>query len=228
MSPDQKTKSESARINGAKSRGPITPAGRAKSSRNSLRHGLSAKSVVLPYEDAEQFEQLLEAYVDQFDPRTAVEMELVEAIAVARWRLRRTREVETSLLSTELERRKDDIAKQPVYQSGTERMAYVFKMVSDNSQSLSMLVRYEGALTRSYDRAVKQLNALQRTPPQIRPRQNEPTDDAQPEPLTPAEPATSRSEPSVPASPESSDPSDSRTADPTPGTSTSPLAPSPE
>jgi hypothetical protein len=78
------TKSDTSRANGAKSRGPVTREGRAKSARNSIRHGLRAKSIVLPTESEEEFQSLLDSYHDQFDPQTGVEMELVEAIAVAR------------------------------------------------------------------------------------------------------------------------------------------------
>jgi hypothetical protein len=213
-------KSETARINGAKSHGPSTHEGRAKSSRNSLRHGLSAKSVVLPHEDAAQFHQLLDAHIDQFHPRTDVEMELVEAMAVARWRLRRICAVETSLLTTELDRRQEDIAREPEYKTGDDRLAYVFKKLADNSQSLNVLVRYEGTLNRSYDRAFKQLQTLQ--------RQNEPNPAPVLALVNRAEPSTSRSEPCGPASPGLSDPSGSRTVDPTPDMSTSPRAHAPE
>src|SRR5258708_40102272 len=78
------TKGDASRANGAKSRGPVTPEGRAKSARNSIRHGLRAKSIVLPTESKEEYQSLLDSYHDQFDPQTAVEMELVEAMAVAR------------------------------------------------------------------------------------------------------------------------------------------------
>jgi hypothetical protein len=103
------SRAEAARANGAKSRGPATPDGRAKSSRNSLRHGLSAKSVLLPDESHEQFQLLLDAHIQQFRPTTPVEMDLVEAMALSRWRLRRIWAIETSLFANELTRRTEDI-----------------------------------------------------------------------------------------------------------------------
>src|SRR4029077_20633445 len=79
-------RSETARANGAKSHGPVTPEGRAVSSRNSLRHGFTAGSVVLPTESQEDFQALLDSYADQFDPQGGVEMDLVQTMAAARWR----------------------------------------------------------------------------------------------------------------------------------------------
>jgi hypothetical protein len=137
-------KSETARANGAKSRGPATPEGRARSSRNSLRHGLSAKSVVLPAESHEQFLLLLDAHIQQFQPASDVEMELVEAMAVARWRLRRIWAIETSLLAHELQRRAEDMDDEFTEMSGEDRLAWVFQKLADNKQSLSLLARYEG------------------------------------------------------------------------------------
>ena len=48
-----------SRRNGARSRGPRTAAGKARSSKNALKHGLCARQlVVLPQEDAAAFEAL--------------------------------------------------------------------------------------------------------------------------------------------------------------------------
>jgi hypothetical protein len=167
MSSDRKSnlklvsKAEAARANGAKSRGPATPEGRAKSSSNSLRHGLSAKSVLLPAESHEQFQLLLDAHIQQFHPANPVEMDLVEAMAVARWRLRRIWAIETSLLGHELERRAEDMDEEFSEMSAEDRLAWVFQKVADNNQSLSLLARYEGNLNRAFDRAFRQLSILQ-------------------------------------------------------------------
>lgn len=67
----------------SKSGGPATPEGRARSSRNSLRHGLTAKSVVLPHESRAEFQLLVDSHIAQFAPFGGVEMELVEAMAAA-------------------------------------------------------------------------------------------------------------------------------------------------
>jgi hypothetical protein len=53
-----KLKSDTARVNGAKSRGPKTAAGLEKSSHNALSHGLTARhTLVLECENLEEFEQ---------------------------------------------------------------------------------------------------------------------------------------------------------------------------
>lgn len=172
MSSDRKSslklvsKADAARANGAKSRGPSTAEGRAKSSRNSLRHGLSAKSVLLPAESHEQFQLLLDAHIQQFHPANPVEMDLVEAMAVARWRLRRIWAIETSLLANELTRRAEDIDEEFTEITADERLAWIFQRMADGGQSLALLARYEGNLNRAFDRAFKQLNILQ--------QQNEP------------------------------------------------------
>jgi hypothetical protein len=162
-------KSETARANGAKSRGPVTPEGRAASSRNSVRHGLTAKSVVLPTESREQFQLLLDSYLDQFHPATGVEMELVETMAVARWRMLRICAIETSVLSTELVRRAEDMNREFTGLNDDDRLAWVFQKLADHGSSLALLARYEAALNRSYDRAFKQLQILQRAQPSPEP-----------------------------------------------------------
>jgi hypothetical protein len=102
--PTSSKKSATARANGAKSHGPATAAGRARSSQNATRHGLAGQSIVLPTESLEEFHALLNSYLADFAPAGLVETELVEAMVAARWRLRRIATIETTFLGNEIDR----------------------------------------------------------------------------------------------------------------------------
>ncbi len=88
---------EASRINGAKSQGPITPEGKQISSQNAVKHGLSARTVVLCNEDHALFEQLEQDYIDSLQPCTVLELHLVQHVAVAEWRVRRAWSIETGI-----------------------------------------------------------------------------------------------------------------------------------
>ena len=80
---------EASRLNGAKSHGPITPQGKENSSRNSLRHGLTAKSMLVNSENREVFDKHAEAYYDKFEPSHHVDCNFVDEMIVCHWRQRR-------------------------------------------------------------------------------------------------------------------------------------------
>jgi hypothetical protein len=161
-------KSETARENGAKSHGPVTPEGKARSSANSRRHGLASASILMDGESAEDFQLLRADFLNQFQPQTAVETDLVDVMAIARWRLRRLLAIEAHLFDQEILCRKDEIK----YRSKTkameqeDRLAFVFQSLGDHGNSLTLLLRYEGSLNRSYDKALKQLLQLQSARPE--------------------------------------------------------------
>ena len=68
-------RAEASRRNGAKSRGPKTPEGKARSAKNALKHGLRAqKHVVLPAEDGAAFEALEAALMDNLAPERALHL----------------------------------------------------------------------------------------------------------------------------------------------------------
>jgi hypothetical protein len=77
---------QASKINGACSSGPITDQGKRNSARNSTRHGLLAQTVVVEVESMDRFHKLLQAYMDEFQPRTESQVTLVETMAVTRWR----------------------------------------------------------------------------------------------------------------------------------------------
>ncbi len=69
------------------STGPKSAEGKAKSSRNALKTGLTGRTIMLAKDQAEIYEQHILNYAMQFRPETARENELVQSIADCRWRL---------------------------------------------------------------------------------------------------------------------------------------------
>ena len=70
---------------------------------NAVKHGLSAKTIVLEGEDPRQFEALRAGLERDFDPETVFERELVERLAGLFWRLRRVPGVEAALIKARRE-----------------------------------------------------------------------------------------------------------------------------
>ena len=68
--------------------------GYSRSRWNATKHGLSGDQVVVPGEDPEEFEQLLQQYVDDWDPRGRTQERLVEELAAIDWKLTRYGRVE--------------------------------------------------------------------------------------------------------------------------------------
>ena len=85
-------RAEASRKNGAKSHGPKTPEGKARSARNALRHGLRAeKRAVLPEEDADEFAALEAALIEELAPVGALQALLARPVRGASLRGRRAR-----------------------------------------------------------------------------------------------------------------------------------------
>ena len=152
------SKSETSRLNGAKSRGPVTESGRARSSQNSLKHGLTSQTLVLPSEDPAGFDALLDAYLNQLRPVGAVELDLVHEMVAAKWRLNRIARIETQLFAESIdwveEYSDDPLTPEQALASAFERLA--------SGASLNVLHRMESRFTRAYSRALRNLLQLQR------------------------------------------------------------------
>jgi hypothetical protein len=139
---------EASRKNGAKSRGPKTEEGKARSARNALKHGLRAqKFVVLPHEDAAEFAGLEAAMVAELAPVGALQVVLARRIAVAAWRLARADRMEAEVFA---ERGYDG--------AGPGRA-----LIRDGNgtRSFETLLRYRGAALAEFIRSLRILKALQ-------------------------------------------------------------------
>src|SRR5688500_9565439 len=101
---------QASRKNGTKSSGPVTPEGKAASSRNAVSHNLCAGHVVLlSNEDPREYYQHLVDFHQRFQPIDGVERELVDKLIAASWRDRRITNMETALYEMEMDRQTPEV-----------------------------------------------------------------------------------------------------------------------
>jgi hypothetical protein len=211
-------KSDTARANGAKSRGPTTPEGKEKSSRNSLKHGLTAGNgnILLDCEDPAEFDEVLNKLLGIHAPATPAEKDIVDEMFAARWRIRRMWTVETNLLNLEIvtQQSKTDNPEPGIH------LAMAFRSLTDDSRSLTLASRYEARLQRVFDRSYKTLRELQQTrkdegpkqPPNINIRWYNP--ETEPNPTGSHNPSASEEQSYSPSVSEGAGPGDQPTPEP--------------
>jgi hypothetical protein len=144
------------RANAIKSKGPITPEGKANSSKNATRHGILAKSVVLEGESTDRFAALLNSLNGEFHPETATERVCVEKMAVSHWRLLRLWAVESAGISHEINRQADTV----INEDAPTRTMLAIRALSEG-RHLDLMSRYEHRFDRQQYRALEALNKLQ-------------------------------------------------------------------
>ena len=143
--------------NSAQSTGPVTPEGKAISSQNATVHGVLAQSIVLPSECEKGFNSVLTDLRDELQPATATERRLVEVMAVADWRRSRLWCLEMAHYVHAIhaqERAADPIANQENSEIPSMHTALAFAALTDHSQVLERLNRYEIRYSREYLRSL--------------------------------------------------------------------------
>jgi hypothetical protein len=179
-----KLQNAASRANGAKSRGPVTPAGRVASAGNRLDHGMLADAIVIEGEAADRLAALSEAFHRQLQPRDEVELAHVENMIMCRWRQIRLWELESANMGYEIRKQAH------IHESETKRTraALAFRSLSDESRSLELMNRYETRFARQFIRSHQcLLNLRANRDPDVPP----PVPNAPPEPtenILPLEP----------------------------------------
>jgi hypothetical protein len=141
------SRAEAARANGATSNGPKTIEGKARSSQNALKHGLSAaKWLTLPGDEAGAYEEFYEAINEDLAPVGALEQAMVDKMVQSLWRQRRVMVMEANLID------RKESKKAP---SGVKFYAW------DSTKLHLNISRYEANLDRSFERSRKALKELQ-------------------------------------------------------------------
>jgi hypothetical protein len=146
------------RRNAQFSTGPRTPEGRAAVGLNALRHGLSAQTSVLPGENPDEFQELLDAFLAEHQPAGPTETLLVEQIAICAWRPRRIRALETGLFNVRM-------SQLPRDENALDPCSRAFLYDTSGSRSIEALSRYETRIERAFYRALHELHRLRAPSP---------------------------------------------------------------
>src|SRR6267154_1858597 len=160
------------RQNAEKSQGSTSDQGKKRSSLNALRHGLTARVVVLPSEDMAAYNAFSKEIVDSLGAQTPMERQFAQTVADNQWRINRIRSIEEGMLAeAHLESAGDSDAEHADIHS-VLTAARAFREHSKDFVNLSL---YEQRLHRSMREALRQLMELQSA---RRERHKAPRDDA--------------------------------------------------
>ena len=85
------------RANAQLSHGPVTETGKATSSMNALKHGLTGQTVLLDTDEADAYQDALNEHVAEFQPVTFEERRLTQSAHDCAWRLNRILELESTI-----------------------------------------------------------------------------------------------------------------------------------
>lgn len=124
------------RVNSLSSTGPRTGEGKAASSRNATRHGLSSGVLFLDGENPADYQILLDDLLSEHQPAPATETALVFKMAQQLWLSQRA----TRLLQEAIE----------------------LNTRQDNTRQVALILRYQTASERSFYKALTELRKLQK------------------------------------------------------------------
>jgi len=128
--------------NAQHSTGPRTPEGQAHSSQNARTHGLTARDLIVAPNEREEFEELLNGYQTEVNPKGAIQQTLFDELVGAAWNLRRVRRMESALCP-------DTISYQDLMND------------EELQKKLDRLARHKTRIERTFHRSLKELKALQ-------------------------------------------------------------------
>jgi hypothetical protein len=125
--------------NAQHSTGPVTAEGKARVSQNAIRHGLTAKHLVIRADEHDEFRDFQQSLFDELAPQGTIEILTFHELLHAAWNLHRFRRIEAELASGG----PDDFTS------------------SENTAAADRLGRYQARAQRSYYRALAELRTLQ-------------------------------------------------------------------
>src|SRR5271154_1140163 len=144
--------------NSNQSTGPRTQEGKQRSALNALRHGLTGRTIVMPYEDMDQYHIFCKRLFQSLAPETPLEEQYAQTWCDTQWRLNRARSLEDAMLALGHAEAAGEIETEHAQVHAVLTAARVFR---DDSRSFLNLSLYEQRLQRTLEKSLRDLKALQ-------------------------------------------------------------------
>ena len=150
---------EASRLNGAKSRGPVTTEGKRKSSQNAARHGLFAiPKITLSNEGQPEFEADVRELIEKYQPADCEERKAIAEYAISRWRLERVWLMETAAIDMRLIDVDAQMPETGPQWTDAQMTFLAYDRLWRDSRFFANLGLYETRLRRASERAKRKLD----------------------------------------------------------------------
>jgi hypothetical protein len=146
--------------NARNSTGPRTDAGKQRSSQNALRHGLTARTAVLPSEDQAAYELHCRRFENEYQPAAATETQLVQQLADTSWRLNRIPILEAALLAQDCSPAREQ-GDTPSPESPAPSPQFEVPSPQSLVPALASLGLHSARLARQFQKTLDQLREIQ-------------------------------------------------------------------
>ncbi len=146
------------RLNAQFSTGPRSEAGRAKSSLNAVKTGLTGKTVLLSSDDVKLYAAHVHRFLNQYQPEGDRQMELVQSLADTQWRINRIPALEMGIYALAQIEFADEFEDFAPEQAAALIQAQAFIKYQKQLNNLSI---QETRLRRQYQKDLAELKQLQ-------------------------------------------------------------------
>ena len=144
--------------NSQKSSGPTSDAGKQRTRLNAYRHGLTGQICIFTIDEQQAFDKHCTGIREALEPVGALELDLAQAIAEDRWRLKRARSLESGIFALGQSGLTD--ANNPGQIQIDEALAQARTWLGEG-KNLQLLTLYEQRIQRAVEKNMAEIRTLQ-------------------------------------------------------------------
>src|SRR5436190_7409887 len=117
------------------------------------KHGFSAENLCLSTEERPEYDALHTDFEIRFKPADPVEMEFVDEMVNARWRMKRIVISETAAINHQIAINEEEVNRDLPEATNTQRTSFAIDTLANERKTLPLLIRYHDCYRRAFKAA---------------------------------------------------------------------------